>query len=513
MGWILICKYKQTMIIPRVCVFKPYWTLSKFVISFLLLLVGSHPAWADLPVGWSDTDIGAPGLAGSAADTNGNWTVTGGGADIWNTADQFNFVSTSDASDGSITAQVTSLQNSDPGSGLPKAGVMFRNDTTAGAADVRLVVSATNGVSLQWRSTTDPKHITLTSAASRLRRGCSSSGRGQFHGLLQPKWYQLDAGWHATDLLERHGAGRAGGDGGQQCGAEHGDVHQCQSHLAGLWHLSPALDESHHQHRQHAGGADQHAYNPNWPNNPAAAYTHIYTNFDTEVNSGWDNYGQRLRAFVVPPMTGNYTFWIASDDNSFFLFSPNESPANEMPICSVTSWTPWEVFNDEANQQSAPIYLQAGQRYYMEALHQQGGGGDDLTVQWQLPNGIIELPMTTPSAAGTLLIPYTGVTTRRAFIGRPPTRRRWKMARVAFSVLVTNQSSVSYQWLLNNTNLPGASSPVVTLTNLSLDWSGETFSCVVSNATESLAKSSSKLVSVTTGELAPGRLVLFKSHW
>ena len=40
MGWILICKYKQTMIIPRVCVFKPYWTLSKFVISFLLLLVG-----------------------------------------------------------------------------------------------------------------------------------------------------------------------------------------------------------------------------------------------------------------------------------------------------------------------------------------------------------------------------------------------------------------------------------------------------------------------------------------
>ena len=33
-------------------------------------------AWAALPPGWSDADIGSPGLAGSAGYTNGLWTVT-----------------------------------------------------------------------------------------------------------------------------------------------------------------------------------------------------------------------------------------------------------------------------------------------------------------------------------------------------------------------------------------------------------------------------------------------------
>ena len=113
----------------------------------------AKPAFAALPPGWSDADIGAPGLAGSAGYTNGNWTVTGGGSDIWNTADQFNFASTSFTGDGTITAQVTSLQNSDPGTGWSKAGVMFRNDSTAGSVNVTIVATAGQGVSFQWRST------------------------------------------------------------------------------------------------------------------------------------------------------------------------------------------------------------------------------------------------------------------------------------------------------------------------------------------------------------------------
>src|ERR1039458_2126363 len=127
----------------RVCVLNSCRPLLKFAGGILLILAINHPARAGLPLGWSDADIGAPGLAGSASATNGNWIVTGGGSDIWNAADQFNFASTSFGSDGSITAQVTSLQNSDPGSGWSKGGVMFRNDTNAGAVNVSMVVSAT----------------------------------------------------------------------------------------------------------------------------------------------------------------------------------------------------------------------------------------------------------------------------------------------------------------------------------------------------------------------------------
>jgi hypothetical protein len=75
--------------------------------------------------------------------------VSGGGSDIWNASDQFNFVSLSFFGDGSIAAKVTSLQNTDPSTGWSKAGVIFRNDNSAGAINAAVVVSAANGVNFQ----------------------------------------------------------------------------------------------------------------------------------------------------------------------------------------------------------------------------------------------------------------------------------------------------------------------------------------------------------------------------
>ena len=118
-----------------------------------MLLPMARTAWAYLPPGWSDADIGSPGLAGSAGYTNGLWTVTGGGSDIWNTADRLNFASTNYTGDGTMIALVLSLQNSDPGSGWSKAGLMFRNDSTAGSVNVSIVATAGQGVSFQWRGT------------------------------------------------------------------------------------------------------------------------------------------------------------------------------------------------------------------------------------------------------------------------------------------------------------------------------------------------------------------------
>jgi hypothetical protein len=109
------------------------------VLALLFIFAVLFPAKASLPSGWSDTDIGTPADAGSASDTNGAWSVSGGGADIQGTADQFNFASTNFTGDGTMIVQVTSLQNSDPGSGWAKAGLMFRNDSTAGSVNVSIV--------------------------------------------------------------------------------------------------------------------------------------------------------------------------------------------------------------------------------------------------------------------------------------------------------------------------------------------------------------------------------------
>jgi regulation of enolase protein 1 (concanavalin A-like superfamily) len=461
--------------------------LSRFVPIIVLVFVWNLTAWAGLPSGWSDADIGSPGLAGSASDVNGDWTVTGGGSDIWNTADQFNFASTTFGSDGGIIAKVTSLQNSDPGSGWSKAGVMFRNDTTAGAVNISIVVSDLNGVNFQWRSTSGAQSSNIT-----------------IGGISAPIWLQLV---RSGDNF----SGYYSYDGSNWVLVGTKQVLMNGSVLAGLdvtAHNNSALNTATFTnvslssqifgvYRQlwtnlnsNLGGSltalTNVANNPSWPNSPAAAYTHVFTNFETELNTGMNNYGQRLRTFVVPPVSGYYTFWIASDDNSLLLLSSNENPTNETPIASVTSWTAWRNFTTQTNQQSAPIYLQGGQRYYLEALMDQGSGGDNLTVQWQLPNGTVELPMTTPSAAGTLLIPFTGLTNFPGIYLQPTNTTAVEDGNVTFSLLVTNQSNVSYQWFLNATNLPGATTPVLRLTNVSFGLNGQTFSCVVTNPSGSV---------------------------
>jgi len=64
---------------------------SIFWLMLGLLLMGSR-CQGQLPEGWSNLDIGSPGVAGSASYNAGIWTVEGGGSDIWGTYDQFHFV-------------------------------------------------------------------------------------------------------------------------------------------------------------------------------------------------------------------------------------------------------------------------------------------------------------------------------------------------------------------------------------------------------------------------------------
>ena len=139
-------------------------SLANWVLLVFFLLVLVQPARADLPAGWIDADIGSPGLAGSAGYTNGNWTVTGGGTDIYGTADQFNYAYVTVNGDGTLIADVTSLQKSDPSTGYSKAGLMFRNDNSAGSVNVSIVVTYSQGVSLQWRNAAGAATSTIFAA-------------------------------------------------------------------------------------------------------------------------------------------------------------------------------------------------------------------------------------------------------------------------------------------------------------------------------------------------------------
>jgi uncharacterized repeat protein (TIGR01451 family) len=103
----------------------------------------TQPPPGPLPAPWTDADVGSPALAGSAGYTNGVFSVTGSGTDIWGTSDQFNYVSQPLAGDGNgtIIARVTSQTNT---SSNAKAGVIIKQSTTAGS-DYMLIAVAPNG--------------------------------------------------------------------------------------------------------------------------------------------------------------------------------------------------------------------------------------------------------------------------------------------------------------------------------------------------------------------------------
>ena len=225
------------------------------------------------------------------------------------------------------------------------------------------------------------------------------------------------------------------------------------------------------------------ALNPNWPNNPAAGYTKVYSSFETETNTGLNNYGQRLRAFIVPPTNGAYTFWIASDDSSRLLLSSDENASNSAAAAWVNVWADPRQWTKEPNQKSTLITLEAGRRYYLEALMQQGGGGDDLAVRWQLPGGSFEEPLNSIAPSGTRLIPCTGINATPGIFVQPTNIVVAEHANAHFSLLVTNQAMVNYQWLANGTNPAGgpATKSIFDLPSVTMANNGQTYRCVVSN--------------------------------
>jgi len=80
-----------------------------------------------------------------------------------------------------------------------------------------------------------------------------------------------------------------------------------------------------------------------------------------------------------------YFFRIASDDNSELWLSTDDNPANAQLIAEVPGWTPPDEYGWYPSQRSGPIVLDPSKKYYIEALHKEGWGGDHLTVQWSGP--------------------------------------------------------------------------------------------------------------------------------
>jgi GH35 family endo-1,4-beta-xylanase len=96
-------------------------------------------------------------------------------------------------------------------------------------------------------------------------------------------------------------------------------------------------------------------------------------------------YGDRLEGYLYAPVSGLYTFAIAADDCGELDLSTDSNPANIQKIAYVTSAVPADSWGTAGSTQQGQVYLQAGQQYFVQALHTQALGGDNVAVAWELP--------------------------------------------------------------------------------------------------------------------------------
>ncbi len=135
-------------------------------------------------------------------------------------------------------------------------------------------------------------------------------------------------------------------------------------------------------------------------NYPNAPQTDAYiTAFDTDQITGGDlnnnplfgvlgdNYGDVVSGWITPTVTGEYTFFLWSDDGGELDMSSDANPGNAGMIAYESSAGTGFVETNSVSpplRDSSPIPLTAGQPYYIQTLHAEGGGGDYVKVAWRI---------------------------------------------------------------------------------------------------------------------------------
>lgn len=112
-----------------------------------------------------------------------------------------------------------------------------------------------------------------------------------------------------------------------------------------------------------------------------------------EASSLSDETGARLRGYLTPPLTGDYTFYIAADDRGELWLSTDDNPTNRRLVAVSYYWVAPRDWDFYESQVSSPIRLEAGRRYYLEVLIRGDGSPNQGAVGWRLPDGKFERPL------------------------------------------------------------------------------------------------------------------------
>jgi autotransporter-associated beta strand protein len=227
-----------------------------------------------------------------------------------------------------------------------------------------------------------------------------------------------------------------------------------------------------------------------YPNYPDTVGT--LTSLDSTYSG--DNYGQRIRGFIIPPATGSYKFFLASDDASQLKFSASgTNPAAATVITTVASASGRYVWNAG----SSSFTLTAGQPYYFEVLQKEGTGDDYVSVAWTGP-GMTGTNVITGSSIAMALPP--GITRQ------PQSVASTLGGSASFNVLLSSPGLELYQWRLNGVPYwPASGESTLSLANIGGGMAGN-YDCVITTPYGMITSAVATLTVSDAGTVAAGGL-------
>lgn len=237
---------------------------------------------------------------------------------------------------------------------------------------------------------------------------------------------------------------------------------------------------------------------------PVAGLTFGEPNFGDTFG---DNFGIRIAGTVTPPETGQYHFFVRSDDASQ-LFVNAAGPA--IPVAGVDTPVAEETGCCEGFKEpnpdtfettTTPIQLTAGQRYGVLFLVKEGGGGDWGQVAWRKVGDTTAAASLAPIAYPAF-VPETKpmvdpVGAVANITQQPASVTTVANERVTFSVKADTASPygsrVIYQWFKNGVAISGATTPTFTIPVVAQADSGAKYSVLVAVQGKSVTSSEASL--------------------
>jgi uncharacterized protein (DUF1800 family) len=187
------------------------------------------------------------------------------------------------------------------------------------------------------------------------------------------------------------------------------------------------------------------------------------------------NTGERLRGYFTAPRTGNYYFWVAASNVAELWISNDSNAVNKVRRSWVTGPTgsATRTWNTQSNQRSPWLSLNAGERYYMEALHNTGASGasNNFSIGWFFDSTGVSAPI--PNGAGPAAADTGGVMPSYVLSpwDNPPTTT------IPGTIYITNLQSAA-----GTTNITGSGGAFLRVNGssavLKLDYSGLTSGAV-----------------------------------